>query len=119
MKPGAALLGVVREDGKLDWAPPGVVVDEEFVRVASEGRDPLRRFRFTNSCVEKGCAQWKGTHCGVVDAVLENTEGGAQAPETLPECSIRKDCRWFSDRGAKACDVCPEVVTNRYVETGA
>jgi hypothetical protein len=116
MTPGATLLGVIGEDGNVAWAPPGVVVDKEFVRVASQGRDPLRRFRFSNACVERGCGQWKGDHCGVVEAVITHSDLEGADAEPLPACAIRAECRWYRERGAAACAVCAEVVTNQYVE---
>ena len=30
----------------------------------------------------------------------------------LPHCAIRRDCRWFAQRGADACAVCPRVVAD-------
>jgi hypothetical protein len=116
MKPGATLLGVVDEDGQIEWAPPGLVVDEEFVRIAKEGRDPLKRFRFSKPCLEGGCSQWKGTHCGVVESVLDNIEGGPRVPDSLRDCAIRSECRWFRERGAQACEICPEVMTKGLFE---
>jgi hypothetical protein len=28
----------------------------------------------------------------------------------LPRCSIRRQCRWFQERGRDACAVCPLIV---------
>ena len=30
----------------------------------------------------------------------------------LPRCAIRRTCRWFAQRGADACAVCPRVVAD-------
>jgi len=51
--------------------------------------------------------------CGVIDEVLEVVPEENRDPDgTLPECSIRMDCRWFSQVGAEACRVCPQVITD-------
>jgi hypothetical protein len=45
--------------------------------------------------------------------VLEE-EGPAEALSSaeLPRCAIRSSCRWFAQRGAEACAVCPLVVAD-------
>jgi hypothetical protein len=30
----------------------------------------------------------------------------------LPACGIRRTCRWFAQRGAAACGVCPLIVAD-------
>ena len=64
-KPGAALLGVVREDGTIAFLPAGFEVDEDFVRIARQGRNPESRFRFADRCVEGACQQWQDHHCTI------------------------------------------------------
>ena len=93
-------------------------------RLRSEGR-PESRYRFSGPCHEAGCPQWTGGGCFVVDHILdgqgEAAESGAQAgvqPTSLPPCGIRGSCRWFHQRGANACAVCPLVVADmgyRYI----
>jgi hypothetical protein len=108
---GAILVGIVMPDGRVAFASDRVVVDGEFVQIARQGRSPESRFRFGSACAKSGCAQWTGERCGVIDSVLEAAPGEAGASE-LPECSIRHQCRWFNQRGAAACAVCPEVLTD-------
>jgi hypothetical protein len=70
--------------------------------------------------VEGGCGYWADGRCGVIDNVLVDlrlkTENSG-----LPACSIRSNCRWFSQSGASACRVCPEVITesDRHAEPSA
>jgi hypothetical protein len=79
---------------------------------------PEARFRFSMPCREAGCPQWTGTGCGVVDMALEGAE--TAPPETLPStaatplpaCAIRRTCRWYFQRGAAACAVCPSIVAD-------
>lgn len=113
---GAILLGVVMRDGRVAFSSDRIVVNREFVQIAREGRAPEKRFRFGGQCVQSGCGQWAENRCGVIDSVMEETaasDGGGQFDASnLPPCSIRSQCRWFSQRGAEACAVCPEVITD-------
>lgn len=108
-EPGAILLGIVGRDGRVGYLSTQMVVDERFVENARRGRDPEKRFRFAQPCVEAPCGYWRDGRCGVVDGVVAQAEPLA-AP--LPRCSIRADCRWFAQRGPDACAVCPLVVTD-------
>lgn len=113
---GAVLLGVVMRDGRVAFSSDRIVVNQEFVQIAREGRTPEKRFRFGGHCIEGGCNQWTGTRCGVIDKVIETTNADMSDPN-LPECSIRGECRWFYQRGAEACAICPDVITDLREET--
>ena len=118
-KPGAILLGLVTPASKVAYLTPEMRIDEEFVDVASKGRRPEKRFRFAGDCVEGGCAQWTGSRCGVIDAALTDARSATISSEepSLPKCSIRSRCRWFSQRGRDACSVCPLIITDRRGES--
>jgi hypothetical protein len=109
--PGAVLLGIVLPGGRIAYAAGEVVIDEEFVAIAREGRSPEMRFRFSSPCVRAACKQWTGAGCGVIDGVLDYV-GVLPDDTALPRCVIRPSCRWFAQRGAQACAVCPRVVTD-------
>lgn len=119
---GTSLLGVTTASGRLAYLPDPVVVDRALAdRLQASGR-PESRYRFTGPCREEGCAQWTGRRCAVVDHILDDPPDpdpghGPRRPETstggaLPVCGIRADCRWFAQRGAAACRVCPSVVAD-------
>lgn len=114
-QPGAILLGIVERDGQVSLATERIAVDEQFVKIAQQGRTPEKRFRFADKCIQSGCKQWIGEHCGVIDNVIK-TIGDAPASPKLPQCSIRSQCRWYEQRGRAACFVCPLVITNLIVE---
>lgn len=107
---GAELLGIVRRDGTIAYLGQRVTVDASFVQIASEGRSPEKRFRFSDQCAERGCKQWTGTECGVIDDVIQRLPSPAPS-QSLPKCSIRPECRWFNQAGSHACTVCPFVIT--------
>ena len=114
-KDGAILLGVVMRDGRVAFSADRIIVNKEFVDIAREGRSPEKRFRFGGQCVQSGCKQWTGSRCGVIDSVIEEEKERLDY-SSLPECSIRPECRWFDQRGAEACAICPEVITDTLEE---
>jgi hypothetical protein len=107
---GATLLGVVGPNGKVIYRTEPTQLDQEFVETALQGRSPERRFRFASRCVQSGCKQWTAGKCGIIESVLRASP--AQDQDILPQCSIRSTCRWFYQRGAAACAVCPDVITD-------
>lgn len=108
---GSILLGIVMRDGRVAFSSDRLVINEEFVNIAREGRAPEKRFRFAGRCVQNGCSQWSGSRCGVIDKVIDCADDEIEQA-ALPDCSIRSECRWFSQTGAKACRICPEIVTD-------
>ena len=108
---GAILLGIVMRDGRVAFSSDRMIVNEEFVQIARQGRAPEKRFRFGGQCVQNGCKQWTGKRCGVIDSITETAEIAVGTAE-LPECSIRSECRWFYQSGAEACAACPEIITD-------
>lgn len=114
-RPGAVLVGIVLPGGRVAYAADRVEIDEEFVRRAHEGRPPEQRFRFSSPCMNAACAQWSGHECGLIDRLLGEFErqfGPVAAPDPLPVCPIREECRWFRQRAGLACAVCNYVVTD-------
>lgn len=110
-KPGSRLLGVRQEDGRVAILPEPFPVDNDFIeKVKNHPLLAEQRFRFTNKCIESGCGQWNDKGCGVVERMVKYLD---QIPvdDILPACSIRPSCRWFSQRGADACRICPYVLT--------
>lgn len=113
---GAILLGVVGTDGVVGYVSPRATVNARFVREAQVDGSAEKRFRFAQPCVEGKCRQWTdGARCGVIDHVLSARDEMGEIPvriSALPQCSIRRSCRWFAQNGPRACQVCPFVVTD-------
>jgi hypothetical protein len=114
----ALLLGVVTPAGTVAYIQPPTRIDAAFVERAQALGHPERRFRFSSTCVEAACPQWTGNGCAVVDLAIEMApadspaEAQPAAPVHLPACVIRHSCRWYAQRGASACAVCPTVVAD-------
>ena len=108
MKPGAILLGVVEEDGLVAYLDELVMVTPAFAQQASEGRSAEQRFRFSSPCIKGGCQKWsdQNQHCGLIEDL---TVLAGPRELSLPDCAIRKSCRWYSQQGTSACAICPEV----------
>jgi hypothetical protein len=108
------VIGIVGQDGRLGHISPALPVDADFVTGVQAGRTPESRFRFGEPCAEGRCGHWTGRRCGLIERLLASPVG-VEAVYTskgapLPRCGIRSSCRWFGERGAEACGVCPLVV---------
>ena len=112
-RPGSKVLGVLGDDGRLEFLEEPRPVTREFRELAERGRDPHLRFRFTGPCSMTGCPTWENGQCGVPN-VVASLRGD---PGPLPECSIRPTCRWHEERGDDICRVCPQVIHALFRET--
>jgi hypothetical protein len=108
------LIGVVEEDGRVANLGTPLPVDAGFLDAAGANGPPERRFRFSSRCVEGRCSQWDGSGCSLINRVLGYVmaAGALETPASLPHCAIRASCRWWRQRGAAACAVCPLVITD-------
>jgi|ERR1700733_2029530 hypothetical protein len=110
-KEGVNLLGILQSNGQVTFFSQRFEVDHEFVQTAALGREPEKRFRFSGKCITNACRHWTNDKCGLIkDMIREFTHKGLSS--SLPECSIRKQCRWFVQEGARACKICPLISTN-------
>ena len=112
-RPGARLLGIVGADGRVTLLKTPIRIDATFVAEARRGRPPEERFRFSGTCIERGCHQWEegAKRCSLADRLIS-----AQPASTAPaDCPIRSRCRWFAQRGWAACAICLDVI--RHAET--
>jgi hypothetical protein len=114
---GTAVLGVMTGSGRLAYLPMPVPVDEAFAAALAANGRPENRYRFSAPCVQDRCPQWTGSGCGVIDHLLDDPADGAggelpAGDPPLPACGIRRTCRWYAQRGAAACAVCPGVVAD-------
>jgi hypothetical protein len=116
---GAQLLGLIGSDGRLHPVRSVMHVDQAFVDQAAKAGPVEARMRFAGRCQTDGCTQWTGTRCGVIDRAMILIEAATTEKESLPPCTIRSECRWFDQRGAKACGTCIWVVTDTRGATAA
>lgn len=109
-EPGAAVIGVLGADGRVQYLKDWLAIDQPFIDDVSKDGRPEQRFRFAGRCVEGGCSQWTGSRCGVIDKVSQMIPPDGE--HSVPACAIRSACRWFRQSGPDACHVCPMVITD-------
>jgi hypothetical protein len=108
-EPGALLIGLVGEEGRVGYVRPALPVDAAFAeRARSRGR-PESAYRFAQPCAESGCGYWDDG-CNAARLAVEAL--GDREVERLPRCAIRPACRWFGQEGAAACRTCALIVTD-------
>jgi hypothetical protein len=107
----AILLGVIQADHSVAFIKDRIEVTQEFLDIAAKGRTLETRFRFSSACIGSACKQWGNGGCSLPDRLAYMIPRSEATDETLPNCSIRDQCRWFHQRGADACRVCDVVVT--------
>lgn len=113
---GAILLGVLGEDGTLDYLADVVPATAQFLSLVPSDVPPEARWRFSSPCRESACAQWADHACGLPQRLMALTEDRVVA-DRLPRCSIRARCRWFHQSGSRACQVCPLVIAQAPADT--
>ncbi len=111
IKLGASLIGALNNEGSIGFISNAVTVDEEMLKMLKQVAEPERKFRFSNTCIEKGCNQWQNGGCSVIVKVMHQNDDFV-VDANLPDCSIRESCRWFYQDGSKACGFCPHIITN-------
>jgi len=72
---------------------------------------PTEVFRLSATCAEHKCPHFDGADCRLATRIVQILPAVVEA---LPPCTIRKDCRWYSQEGGAACKRCPEVTTVSY-----
>ena len=107
------VLGVVQQDGP---APRLVYLNEllpatDDVLAMSAPLKPTEVYRLAATCAEHKCPHFDGADCRLATRIVQILPAVVEA---LPPCTIRKDCRWYSQEGAAACRRCPEVTTVSY-----
>lgn len=109
-EPGARILAVETEAGVLAYLDEAVELDEEAARRLNEAEEARKHLRLVGPCLESKCGQWAQDRCGVVGKVQDQLVAASRLTR-LPPCKIRSSCRWFSQSGRTACEVCAEVRT--------
>ena len=107
------VLGVVQPDGP---TPRLVYLNEllpatDDVLAMSAPLKPTEVYRLAATCAEHKCPHFDGADCRLATRIVQILPAVVEA---LPPCTIRKDCRWYSQEGAAACRRCPEVTTVCY-----
>jgi hypothetical protein len=105
---GTLLLGVIQSNKTVILLETPLEVDNAFIEIAEKSGPLEKRFRFAGKCIKSNCRQWIDTKCGVVPMLMGTND---LMEDELKLCSIREQCRWFYQDGAKACEICSYIVT--------
>jgi hypothetical protein len=111
--PGALVFGVIAgtvTEPRIAYLEQPVSITDELLAKAS----PVKAhevFRIASTCIEKSCQHFDGKDCRLARRFA------AKLPpvvEELPDCSIRRDCRWWKQEGLAACVRCPQAIRYTY-----
>jgi hypothetical protein len=111
--PGAQVLGVVTgpsEEPVIAYLDEAVPVTEALTELASPAH-PADVMRFSAACEESKCCHFDGRRCQLAKRIVDSLPA---VVESLPECLIRSECRWFQQEHRAACLRCPQVVTRNH-----
>jgi len=109
----AMVLGVVQQDGPrpvVEYLNARVPATPEILALAAPLK-PAEVFRLAATCAEHKCPHFDGADCRLATRVAKMLP---PVVDSLPPCTIRKECRWFAQEGAAACMRCPEITTISY-----
>jgi hypothetical protein len=109
----AMVLGVVQQDGSrpvVEYLNARVPATPEILALAAPLK-PTEVFRLAATCAEHKCPHFDGADCRLATRVAKMLP---PVVDSLPPCTIRKECRWFAQEGAAACMRCPEITTISY-----
>jgi hypothetical protein len=84
-----------------------VVVDEQTLEQLG-GLHPTEVFRYSARCEEERCSHFDGIRCTLASRVRRSLK---PVTASLPPCSVRATCRWFTQEGREICLRCPQVLT--------
>jgi hypothetical protein len=107
------------DDGTLAYISPKIPLTRALLDELRNSGIPIEnRIRFSGPCLGKGCAQWTGHRCGLVDTIVSAPVASFEAENQLPKCDIRSTCRWYMQHQRAACEQCTVVVHQPHVLTG-
>jgi len=101
------VMGGTATEPRLMYLDQPAPVTESLLSLAGPVK-PTEVFRLAAPCVESKCCHFDGQDCRLVTRIVQILPA---VVDSLPACTIRKECRWFQQEGRAACMRCPQVVT--------
>ena len=100
------VLGIVNQDG-----PAAAIVylnqilpaTADILALAAPFK-PTEVFRLAATCAEEKCPHFDGADCRLATRIVQMLPAVVDA---LPPCTIRKDCRWFTQEGLRGLQALP------------
>lgn len=113
---GARVIGVVlgtADAPEVAYLDEAIPVDELTVDI-----DPAMFgsvFRIAAECEGSACVHFENEVCSLGERIARDVPGTV---DLLPRCAIRRDCRWYAERGPAACRRCPQILTRDTARPG-
>jgi hypothetical protein len=108
-----SVLGVVQQDNGqtvVVYAEQRISATKDVLALTSPLK-PTEVFRLSATCAERRCPHFDGNDCRLATRIVRILPA---VVDDLPRCTIRSECRWFSQEGSEACRRCPSVTTITY-----
>lgn len=108
--PGARVFGVVLgtvEEPAVAYLDRSIPVDELDLDLDPSSFGQI--LRIAAECAGDACVHFEDHACSLGERVAGEVPA---VVSMLPRCSIRRQCRWFAERGGAACERCPQLVTS-------
>jgi|ERR1043166_3948564 hypothetical protein len=108
--PGALIFGVVTgtvETPQIAYLKNVIPLSTSKVEIPSP-LVPTEVFRLSAPCAESRCQHFGDGRCNLARRLVGKLE---RVVDSLPPCSIRRECKWWAQEGREACFRCPQVVT--------
>jgi len=107
---GALIIGV-QEQERTSFLPRAIRVDDQFVGMTQD-ESLSEKFRFAGICSRHSCGHFRSGSCMLIKKHLPDLNPTIR-PAELPKCSIRKNCKWYGEKGFYACSVCALISEKR------
>jgi hypothetical protein len=107
------VLGVVRLEGDtpiVEYLKQSLPATPEVLAMTAP-LNPTEVIRLSATCEEQKCPHYDGKDCMLAGRIVQILPA---VVDTLPPCTIRKECRWYFQEGSEACKRCPQVTTISY-----
>lgn len=107
------VLGVVRQEGEapiVEYLNQPLPATPEVLAMTAP-LNPTEVLRLSATCEEHKCPHYDGQDCRLASRIVQILPA---VVDTLPPCTIRKECRWYFQEGGEACKRCPQVTTINY-----
>jgi len=107
------VLGVVRQEGEtpfVQYLNQPIAATPEVLAMTAP-LNPTEVLRLSATCEEQRCPHYDGKDCRLAGRIVQILPA---VVDTLPPCTIRKECRWYFQEGGAACKRCPQVTTISY-----
>lgn len=78
---------------------------------AASPAEPTEVFRIAAPCIVGGCQHFSEGQCQLAQRIVSRLP---EVTDSLPDCPIRSDCRWWQQEGKQACLRCPQLVRLSY-----